>query len=158
VLCDTGERYLSKLYDDAWMRENQMLETEHVTVEFLLAQRPAQIPPLVSVAPSASIRQALNLMSTYGISQVPVIAGNDCVGSVTEGPVIARALADAQLLERSVAEVMQPPFPVVDATLPFERLNTLLSHETQAALVRKEGLLIGLVTRYDVLRQVSGIR
>ena len=158
VLCDTGERYLSKVYDDAWMRENQMLETEHVTVEFLLAQRPAQIPPLVSVAPSASIRQALNLMSTYGISQVPVIAGNDCVGSVTEGPVIARALADAQLLERSVAEVMQPPFPVVDATLPFERLNTLLSHETQAALVRKEGLLIGLVTRYDVLRQVSGIR
>jgi cystathionine beta-synthase len=158
VLCDTGERYMSKLYDDAWMRENQMLETEHVTVEFLLAQRPAQIPPLVSVAPSASIRQALNLMSTYGISQVPVIAGNDCVGSVTEGPVIARALADAQLLERSVAEVMQPPFPVVDATLPFERLNTLLSHETQAALVRKEGLLIGLVTRYDVLRQVSGIR
>ena len=158
VLCDTGERYLSKLYDDAWMRENQMLEAEPVTVESLLAQRPAQIPPLVSVAPSASIRQALNLMSTYGISQVPVIAGNDCVGSVTEGPVIARALADAQLLERSVAEVMQPPFPVVDAALPFERLNTLLSHETQAALVRKEGLLIGLVTRYDVLRQVSGIR
>ena len=158
VLCDTGERYLSKLYDDAWMRENQMLDTESTTVESLMAQRPPQIPPLVSVGPAASVRQALNLMSTYGISQVPVIAGNDCVGSVTEGPVIARALADAKLLERSVGEVMQPPFPVVDAALPFERLNTLLSHETQAALVRKEGRLIGLVTRYDVLRQVAGIR
>ena len=158
ILCDTGERYLSKLYDDAWMRENQMLDAEPVTVESLMGQRPAQIPPLVSVAPSASVRQALNLMSTYGISQVPVIAGNDCVGSVTEGPVIARALGDAQLLERSVGEVMQPPFPVVDAALPFERLNTLLSHETQAALIRKEGRLIGLVTRYDVLRQVAGIR
>jgi len=158
VLCDTGERYLSKLYDDAWMRENQMLDTEPVTVEFLMAQRPGQIPPLVSVAPTASVRQALNLMSTYGISQVPVIAGDDCVGSVTEGPVIARALGDARLLERSVGEVMQPPFPVVDAALPFERLNTLLSHETQAALVRKDGRLIGLVTRYDVLRQVAGIQ
>ena len=158
VLCDTGERYLSKLYDDAWMRENQMLDTELITVESLMAQRPAQIPPLVSVAPAASVRQALNLMSTYGISQVPVIAGDDCVGSVTEGPVIARALGDAKLLERSVGEVMQAPFPVVDAALPFERLNTLLSHETQAALVRKEGRLIGLVTRYDVLRQVAGIR
>jgi cystathionine beta-synthase len=158
VLCDTGERYMSKLYDDAWMRENQMLDAELVTVEDLMAKRPAQIPPLVSVAPSASVRQALNLMSTYGISQVPVIAGDDCVGSVTEGPVIARALEDAKLLERSVGEVMQPPFPVVDAGLPFERLNTLLSHETQAALVRKEGRLIGLVTRYDVLRQVAGIR
>ena len=158
VLCDTGERYMSKLYDDAWMRENQMLDTELITVESLMAQRPAQIPPLVSVAPAASVRQALNLMSTYGISQVPVIAGDDCVGSVTEGPVLARALGDAKLLERSVGEVMQAPFPVVDAALPFERLNTLLSHETQAALVRKEGRLIGLVTRYDVLRQVAGIR
>jgi cystathionine beta-synthase len=158
VLCDTGERYLSKLYDDAWMRENQMLDAEPVTVEFLMAQRPAEIPPLVSVAPSASVRQALNLMSTYGISQVPVIEDDDGVGSVTEGPVIARALEDAQLLERSVAEVMQPPFPVVDAALPIERLNTLLSRETQAALVRKDGRLAGIVTRYDVLRQVAGIR
>ena len=157
-LCDTGERYLSKLYDDAWMRENQMLDAEPVTVEQLMAQRPARIPPLVSVAPSASVRQALNLMGTYGISQVPVIAGDDCVGSVTEGPVIARALEDAKLLERSVGEVMQPPFPVVDARLPFERLSTLLSHETQAALVRRDGRLVGLVTRYDVLRQVAGIQ
>ncbi|HVO35097.1 MAG TPA: pyridoxal-phosphate dependent enzyme [Gemmatimonadales bacterium] len=158
ILCDTGERYLSKLYDDEWMRANQMLDTTPVTVEALMAQRPAGIPPLVSVAPSASVRQALNLMSTYGISQVPVIAGNDCVGSVTEGPVIARALEDAKLLERAVADVMQPPFPVVDAALPIERLNTLLSHETQAALVRKDGRLTGIVTRYDVLRQVAGIR
>jgi cystathionine beta-synthase len=158
ILCDTGERYVSKVYDDEWMRANQMLDTVPVTVESLMAQRPAGIPPLVSVAPSASVRQALNLMSTYGISQVPVVAGNDCVGSVTEGPVIARALEDAKLLERAVSDVMQPPFPVVDAALPIERLNTLLSHETQAALVRKDGRLTGIVTRYDVLRQVAGIR
>ncbi|MGA2382474.1 MAG: pyridoxal-phosphate dependent enzyme [Gemmatimonadales bacterium] len=158
ILCDTGERYVSKVYDDEWMRENQMLDAVPVTVEALMAQRPAGIPPLVSVAPSASVRQALNLMSTYGISQVPVIAGNDCVGSVTEGPVISRALDDAKLLERAVSDVMQPPFPVVDAALPIERLNTLLSHETQAALVRKDGRLAGIITRYDVLRHVAGIR
>jgi cystathionine beta-synthase len=158
ILCDTGERYISKVYDDEWMRANQMLDTMPVTVEALIAQHPAGIPPLVSVAPAASVRQALNLMSTYGISQVPVIAGNDCVGSVTEGPVISRALEDAKLLERAVSDVMQPPFPVVDAALPIERLNTLLSHETQAALVRKDGRLVGIVTRYDVLRQIAGIR
>ena len=71
---------------------------------------------------------------------------------------VARALADAQLLERGVSEVMQPPFPVVDATLPIEGLNTLLSHETQAALVRRDGRLVGIVTRYDVLRHVAKIR
>jgi len=158
ILCDTGERYVSKVYDDEWMRANQMLDAVPVTVEALMAQRPAGIPPLVAVAPSASVRQALNLMSTYGISQVPVVAGDDCVGSLTEGPVISRALEDAKLLERAVSDVMQPPFPVVEAALPMERLNTLLSHETQAALVRKDGRLAGIVTRYDVLRQVAGIR
>src|SRR5207245_429491 len=82
ILCDTGERYLSKLYDDAWMRENQMLESERVTAGQLLGRHPRDLPALVSVAPAGSVRQALNLMSTWGVSQIPVIDGHDCVGSV----------------------------------------------------------------------------
>ena len=156
ILCDTGERYLSKLYDDAWMRENQMLEAERVTAGQLLRRHPEALPPLVSVGPAASLRQALNLISTWGISQVPVVDGDDCVGSVTEG-LMARVLEDAKLLDRPVSEVMGAPFPVVDADIPIDRLVTMLSKETPAALVRDEGRLVGLVNRYDVLRQVAGI-
>ena len=90
ILCDTGERYLSKLYDDHWMRENQMLEAERMTAGALLARYPREIPPIVSVAPTASVRQALNLMSTWGVSQIPVIDGQDGVGSLSEGPLMAR--------------------------------------------------------------------
>ena len=53
---------------------------------------------------------------------------------------------------------MQGPFPVVDADVPLDRLTTLLSKETPAALVRRDGQLVGIVNRYDVLRQVAGIR
>ena len=158
ILCDTGERYLSKLYDDNWMRENQLLAEEKVTAETLLEGRAAGIPPLVQLAPAASVRQALNLMSTYGISEIPVIDGTDCVGSLSEGSLMARTLEDGTLLERSVAEVMNAPYPVVDAQLPLERLTALLSRDTPAVLVRRDGKLGGIVTRYDVLRQVSGIR
>jgi cystathionine beta-synthase len=158
ILCDTGERYLSKLYDDAWMRENQMLEAERVTAGTLLERHPPELPAIVSVAASANVRQALNLMSTYGVSQIPVIDGKDCVGSLLEGPLMARALEEARLLDRPVSEVMQAPFPVVDAGVPIDRLATLLSKETPAALVRREGQLVGIVNRYDVLRQVAGIR
>ena len=70
---------------------------------------------------------------------------------------MARALEDAKLLDRPVSEVMQPPFPVVDADVPIDRLATLLSQETPAALVRDDGRLVGIVNRYDVLRQVAGI-
>ena len=52
---------------------------------------------------------------------------------------------------------MGAPFPVVDADIPIDRLVTMLSKETPAALVRDDGRLVGLVNRYDVLRQVAGI-
>jgi cystathionine beta-synthase len=156
ILCDTGERYLSKLYDDTWMRENQLMEAERVTAGQLLGRHPEEVPRLVSVAPSGNVRQALNLLSTWGLSQLPVVDGDDCVGSVTEG-LMARVLEDARLLDRPVSEVMGAPFPVVDADVPLDRLVSLLSRETPAALVREGGRLTGIVNRYDVLREVAGI-
>ena len=157
VQCDTGERYLSKVYDDHWMRENQMLEEDRVTASSLLEGRPGAIPPLVSVAPSASVRQALNLMSTYSISQLPVIDGSDGVGALSEGPLMARALEDGKVLEQAVAECMGAPFPVLDDQAPLERLTNLLSHEP-AVLVRRHGTLVGILTRSDILKRVAGIR
>jgi cystathionine beta-synthase len=158
ILCDSGERYLSKLYDDNWMRENQMLEGERVTAASLLEDHRGDVPALVSVAPTAAVRQALNLMGTYAISQIPVIDGKDCVGGLSEGPLMARALDGAKILDGPVADVMQPPFPVIDPQTPLDRITRLLSRETPAALVRRDGTLVGIVTRHDVLRQVAGIR
>jgi cystathionine beta-synthase len=66
-------------------------------------------------------------------------------------------LEDAKLLDRPVSEVMGGPFPVVDSDVPIDRLVTLLSKETPAALVRDQGHLVGIVNRYDVLREVVGI-
>jgi cystathionine beta-synthase len=156
ILCDTGERYLSKLYDDTWMRENQLLEAERVTAGQLLQRHPEEVPPLVSVAPSSNVRQALNLLSTWGLSQLPVVDGNESVGSISEG-LMARVLEDAKILERPVSEVMSGPFPVVDGDVPLHRLVSMLSKESPAALVREDGRLVGIVNRYDVLREVAGI-
>ncbi len=156
ILCDTGERYLSKIYDDTWMRENQMLQAERVTAGQLLGRHPEELPKLVSVGPSANVRQTLNLLSTWGLSQLPVVEGEDCVGSLTEG-FLARVLEDSALLDRPVSEVMSAPFPVVDADVPLDRLVSMLSKDTPAALVREGGRLIGIVNRYDVLREVAGI-
>ena len=158
ILCDTGERYLSKLYDDNWMRENQLLAREPVTAAALLGDRPQGLPPLVSVGPAGTVRQAVNLMNTWHISEIPVLDGQDCIGSLGENGLMARTLENGTLLESPVSEVMGAPYPVVDAMLPLERLTTLLSRESPAVLVRRGGKLVGIVTRYDVLRHVSGIR
>ena len=94
----------------------------------------------------------------YGIlfADMAVVDGDDCVGSLSE-TLMARVLEDAALLDRPVSEVMSAPFPVVDAEVPIDRLVTLLSKETPAALIREGGRLIGIVNRYDVLREVAGI-
>ncbi len=158
ILCDTGERYLSKLFDDAWMQENQLLDVPRTTVEQLLERRSPNAPALVHVAPAAAVRQALNLMSTWGVSQIPVIEEGVCVGGLTENLLMTRALDQPTLLDRPVREAMDAPFPVVDAQTPTDRLAPLLTRESPAALVQRDGKLIGIVSRYDVLQQMIGTR
>lgn len=158
ILADTGERYLSKIYNDDWMRENQMLEPERVSVGTLLELKSDDAPELVTVSPSATVRQALNLMGTYNVSQLPVVDDGKNVGSIAESSLMAQAVAKPASLTRPVREVMDDAFPVVDADAPLEHITTLLSREIPAALVQSDGGLKGIITRYDVLRQVAGIR
>ena len=159
ILCDTGERYLSKVFNDDWMQENQLLDRPQATVEQLLQQRrPTSAPALVQVAPAAAVRQALNLMSSWEVSQIPVIENGEPVGGLVESALMTRALAQPALLDRPVREVMDPPFPVVEHTFPTDRLAPMLTRENPAALVRKDGALIGIVSRYDVLQQLIGTR
>jgi cystathionine beta-synthase len=146
------------VFNDEWMQENQLLDAPRVTIEQLLAKRPQGAPALVSVAPTAAVRQALNLMSTWGVSQIPVVENGTSVGGLIEGTLMTRALAQPALLDRPVREVMEQPFPVVEAQFPTDRLLPMLSRESPAALVQKEGKLIGIVSRYDVLQQLIGTR
>ena len=158
ILCDTGERYLSKLFNDEWMQENQLLDTPRATVADILAERDDRAPILVSLAPSAAVRQALNLMNSYDVSQIPVLDGDRCVGGLTESVLMTKALAQPALLERPVREVMDEPFPVIEADYPADHLAPMLTRESPAALVQKDGKLIGIISRYDVLQQLIGSR
>jgi cystathionine beta-synthase len=158
VLADTGERYLSKVYNDEWLRENQILDAERRRVADLVRGKENGAPPLISVAPQATVRQALNLMSTYNVSQLPVLENENDVGAVSEQALMARALEDPTALDRPVRELMDSPFPVVDGEWSVERLTELLSRETPAALVKSGGRLAGIVTRYDLLHQLAGLR
>jgi len=158
VLCDTGERYLSKVFNEEWLQENQLLESERVTAVQLLEAKEREAPPLVTVTPVQTARQALNLMETYDVSQLPVVEEGVCVGAVTEGTLMARAIAQPSALERQVREMMEQPYPTVAADAPIERLSALLSRETPAVLVHDGEGLVGIVTRYDVVHHMVGAR
>ena len=151
-LCDTGERYLSKLYNDEWMRENQMLEPEKGTLGTVLGTKSGDAPVVVSVAPGTTVRQALRLMSQHDVSQLPVMDGANCVGSVSDWSLSAKSLDNSKLLDMTVSEVMDPPFPMVDAAQHVESVAKLLSKANPAVLVRRDGTVQGIVTRSDLLQ------
>jgi cystathionine beta-synthase len=152
VLCDTGERYLSKLFNDEWMRENQLLDAEKVNLGELLAHKGGDIPALVSATPGQSVRQVLGLMSLHGVSQLPVMDGAACVGSVSEAALSVRSLEDTKVLERTVSDVMDAPFPVVDAETAVDNAVKMLGRSNPAVLVRAHGTVQGILTRSDLLQ------
>ncbi|MDQ3698071.1 MAG: pyridoxal-phosphate dependent enzyme [Gemmatimonadota bacterium] len=152
VLCDTGERYLSKLYNDEWMRENQMLDPDRVSIGNLLARKDGDAPPIVSTVPGMTVRQALRLMTLHDVSQLPVMDGESCIGSVTESSLSAQSLESPKLLDATVSDLMEAPFPVVEEGQPVDSIIKLLSKANPAVLVRVGGKVRGIITRSDVLQ------
>jgi cystathionine beta-synthase len=152
ILCDTGERYLSKMYNDEWMRENQMLDAERVTLAQVLDIKAGDAPAVVSVGRATTVRQAIQLMALHDISQLPVIDGPNSVGSVTESALTTRGLSDPTMLDATVSDVMDAPFPIVESDQSADSVVKLLSKSNPAILIRGRGGVEGIVTRSDLLR------
>ena len=155
VLPDTGERYLSKVYNEEWLRENRLLEPERLTAREIVERKDGDAPALVSVEPQATLRDALALINTYNISHLPVCANGTCVGSLAESAVMARVIEDPAVLDAIVGDVMDEPLPVIASATPMSGVGRLLTRHNPAVLVGDEGTLRGIITRYDVVRYLT---
>jgi cystathionine beta-synthase len=156
LICDWGERYLSKAYDDDWMRENGFLERpRRMTMIEAVKAKDSRATSLVTVEPSTSIRMALSTITAHDIGQLPVVRDGECIGSLTEGTVMARVIEDPRLLDKPVESVMGAPFPVLDGHLDADEVRPLLARDNAACLVRDGGELVGILTRYDLVRALT---
>jgi cystathionine beta-synthase len=161
VLPDGGRSYLSKVYNDAWMRQYGFFERDsELTVGDVLRRKhdEAEVPPLLTVETHARIRNAVALMHEHGVSQLPVVSAHDAhtvVGSITERGLLKRAIDDPGLLEAEVVEMMEPPFHAVPAEDAVREAVDLLSGQTEALLVTREGRPIGIVTRADLVESLA---
>lgn len=152
MVCDSGAWYLSKFHSDEWMRENRFLEEEAVDVGLLLGMKTRELPALVTVGRAQPVREALELMERYNISQIPVVEDGEVLGSLSEGPLLSKVLTDAGVLERRVEEFLEPAFPVVEEGTSVRRATEALSRGgSSAVLVRSGGRLVGILTKFDVL-------
>jgi cystathionine beta-synthase len=154
LLPDSGDRYLSKFYSDEWMREKGLLDDTGRAADLVRVKE--GVPALVSVDPTTVVKDALELLRRHDVSQLPVLAGKENVGSVTEEEILQRALADETVLERTVSAVLGPPFPEVGADAPLGELLIRLK-ESRAVLVRgADGdRPTGILTRRDLFSFLS---
>ena len=151
IVCDTGEHYLTKHHSDEWMKEKLMLEPQKVTAS-LIAETKSQNSPqdLVFVSPSETVGEALKLMNENGVTQIPILEDDRSVGSLRESHMLAKLLADRDLLSAPVSEVMDESFPVVDVDTSLAKIKRRLQ-KSPAVLVEDFKRITGIITRSDVL-------
>jgi cystathionine beta-synthase len=156
ILPDTGRNYLSKLYSDSWLLQYGLTDRpEVVRVEEILQAKHGHVPPLVTVNAHDKVRQAIDALHEYSISQAPVVREPSAdvvqyVGGVLENALLDRIFRDPDALQADVAEVMGPPIPMVEFDEPIEVAFGTLQH-TSAVLVVKSGQVLGVLTRSDLL-------
>jgi cystathionine beta-synthase len=155
LLPDTGERYLSKVHNDEWMRDNHMLDPMVTHVRDLIGGR-GRTPALLSVPAGAPLRQALALVEEHNVSQLPVFKGSEVVGTLYDSDILKSALADASALDRPVDELMAAALPVVMSDAPVGDVTRLLAARNSAVLVRQNGTISGILTRFDMLHFIAG--
>jgi cystathionine beta-synthase len=154
IFPDSGDRYLSKFYSDEWMRENRFLDEAAVAGDLLAAKEFS--PTLVAADPTTVLRDALANLRRHGITQMPVLAGRENVGSLQEEDILRAALDDQTVLDRTVSALLGPPFPEVVQDTPIGEIVKRLRTE-KALLVRDTATRqpLGLLTRHDILSFLS---
>jgi cystathionine beta-synthase len=156
LLPDTGRGYLSKIYSESWMLQYGMLDRpEVIRVDEVLASKGGDLPPLITVSARAKVRQAVDTLHQHSISQAPVVRDESAdvaqfVGSIRDRELLDRVFRDPDALQADVAEVMAPPMPMVEWDEPVESAFAELEHGP-AVLVAKEGQVLGVLTRSDLL-------
>ena len=149
VLHDHGTRYLGKVYNDDWMKQQGFMEN----VEFQTAQDilDTKEKDLLSVTDRTTVAQAVDTMNTNGISQVVVMEGDTVVGSLTDDKALKQLIENPEVKNRSVREIMDKPFPIAGKDNTLDVLSSMI-RDNKAVLVRDEKTnKLNIITEHDLL-------
>ena len=149
--CDTGRNYLSKFYDDNWMRETGLLKDDPNTdnIGDMIKKRGDR--PLISIAPDATVNEAIDVLQKRGISQMPVLQDGVAQGSIQE-ITLARFLHEGHDPNTSlVKDVMAKPLPQMDLNTHIDEAFRLLQAGNTGVLATSQGKVVDIVTRIDFI-------
>ena len=150
---DSGSRYIGKIFNDEWMRERGYLEDKITTAEDLIQEHIDK--PLVIVRTEELVSHALDRIRKYKISQIPVIDKDGFVGSLEDSDLFAAYMADPNIAEKPIREVMGAAYPVVNKNAKVEDVSKLITKENNAVLVDLENGKFHIITKYDIINSIK---
>lgn len=148
--CDTGNKYLSKLFNDFWMEDQGFIQREKFGDLRDLVGRPHGERATITVGPSDVLTTAHNRLRNAGFSQLPVMRESELVGVVTEDAIIQFVYGKPELMTAAVEDAMESAFIKLDRTESVNNLVAMLRVQPYAAIMDGEEF-VGLITRSDVL-------
>ncbi|TVQ96693.1 MAG: cystathionine beta-synthase [Deltaproteobacteria bacterium] len=153
IMCDSYARYLSKIFDDEWMKENGFLQNDRLdsTVADLLGSRSSDA--LVTIDPDTLIQDAVGILRQHGISQIPVLDGAEVKGIVTEGDLL-NWLVQGGDIDATVEGCIENRFAIVEPVNKVSMLGQFFSRDL-TVLVMESGRLVGILTKIDYIDHVS---
>lgn len=147
---DSGRSYLSKMYNDDWMRDNGFLEkSTGGQIGDVVSHKKTQ--RMLFVRPNDSVKTAIRIMKRYDISQMPVMAGKKCLGTVSERELLTGLYEKSIGPTNHVATVVDPHIVTVGPTESIDRVSQLLTRENFVMVVTDDGHPVGVVTRIDLI-------
>jgi cystathionine beta-synthase len=147
-LADGGHKYLSKIFNDDWMRENGFLEDAPgigTVADIIGGKR-----PIVSAKPDARLREVIDQMKTLNISQLPVVDKGKMRGIVAEVDLLRALVSGGKTLESPIAEVVEDDYATVTPHTKIELLQGVLA-DAKVAIVEDAGQIVGIVTKIDLI-------
>jgi len=153
ILPDSGSRYLSKVYDDDWLRENSFLDEESRfgTLNDVIAQRKGG---LVTADGNDSFQKVIRLMKKHSISQLPVLESGKLLGIVSESDLLEALLNDPHSVDAPVADCVDQNYVVVPPDTPVGQLAPIFA-EGKVALIEKDGSIEAVVTKIDLIDHMA---
>ncbi|APG64797.1 cystathionine beta-synthase [Tenacibaculum todarodis] len=149
---DHGSRYVGKMFNDDWMRERGFLEEEIKTAADLIKNHSDE--PLVAAQTEELVSHAIERMRDYKISQIPVKDINGFVGSIDESVLLHSFIADKNIADKPIKDIMGKPYPIVKKSAKLEEISKLITKENQAVLVDLENGNHHIITKYDIISAI----
>jgi cystathionine beta-synthase len=157
LLPDSGRGYLSKIFNDEWMADYGFISGQHdITVADILKRKGDRLPEMVHLHPTETVREAINVLREYGVSQVPVVRAEppvmsaEVIGSVVERDLLDALFSGRAALSDALSKHMSPVLPMIGGGEPVSAAMTALE-SADAAVVLIDGKPAGIVTRQDLL-------